>query len=84
MFLAGCPVNDKLVLTIAAKLRDAGIDKTAERLETAYDRETMVLALNIRERDEILDALVDCPDELAELRSVLVQQRIWRGVEGIS
>ena len=39
MFLAGVPVDDKRVLTLAAKLRDAGLDNTAERLETAYDRE---------------------------------------------
>ena len=45
MFLAGVPVDDKRVLTLAAKLRDAGLDDTAERLETAYDRETAVLAL---------------------------------------
>ena len=84
MFLAGLPVDDKLVLRLAAKLRDAGLAGTAERLENAYDRETRVLALNIRERDEILQALVDCPDELAELRAVLVQQQMWRRLEGIS
>ena len=47
MFLAGVPVNDKRVLAIAAGLRDAGLDDTAERLETAYDRETKMLALSI-------------------------------------
>jgi len=31
MFLAGVSVEDKLVLTLAAKLRDAGLDETAER-----------------------------------------------------
>jgi len=48
MFLAGVPVNDYLVLTIAARLRDAGLDATAERLEAAYDRETMLLARHPR------------------------------------
>jgi hypothetical protein len=84
VFLAGIPVEDKLVLTIASRLRNAEFEATAERLETAYDRETIVLALNIHERDEILQALVDCPDEFAELRTVLVQQQMWRRVEGIS
>ena len=61
MFLAGVPVDDKRVLTLAAKLRDAGLDDTAERLGThAYDRETKVLALSkFAERDEILTVLVD-------------------------
>ena len=84
MFLAGVPVDDKRVLTLAAKLRDAGLDDTAERLETAYDRETKVLALEVRERDEILTVLVDCPEGLCELRAVLLKQQEWRAREGIS
>ena len=51
MMLAGVPVPDRLVLTIASQLRDAGLDATAERLENAYDRETKVIALDIAERD---------------------------------
>src|SRR4051812_2781926 len=82
MFLAGIPVEDKLVLTIASKLGDAGLDSTAERLETAYDRGTMVLALEVRERDEILIVLVDCPEGLCELRATLLKQQLWRQREG--
>ncbi len=67
MFLAGVPVDDKLVPTIASKLLDVGIDDTAERLETAYDRETAVLALSIDARRVILDVLVDC--EVVALRT---------------
>jgi hypothetical protein len=33
----------------------------------------MVLALDIPERDEILELLVDCPDGLCELRAVLLK-----------
>ena len=77
------PIDDKRVLTLAAKLRDAGLDDTAERLETAYDRETAVLALAITARDEILQVLVDCPEGLCELRAVLLKQQAWRGREGI-
>jgi hypothetical protein len=84
MFLAGVPINDKLVLTIASRLRDAGLSVTAERLETAYDRETMVLALDIPERDEILQVLVDCAEGLCELRAVLLKQQEWRVREGIN
>jgi hypothetical protein len=78
------PIADKRVLTLAAKLREAGLADTAERLETAYDRETKVLALEIRERDDILSVLVDCPEELCELRAVLLKQQAWRDREGIS
>ena len=83
MFLAGVPVEDKLVLTLAAKLRDAGLDDTAERLETAYDLETAVLALSIAHRDDMLQVLVDCPEGLCELRAVLLKQQEWRVREGI-
>jgi hypothetical protein len=82
MFLAGVPINDKLVLTIASKLRDAGLHATAEGLETAYDRDTMVLALDNPERDEILAVLVYC-QELCELRAVLLKQQEWRVREGM-
>ena len=76
--LAGIPIDDKRVLTLAAKLRDAGLDDTAERLETAYDQETDVLAFSIAARDDILQVLVDCPEGLCELRAVLLKQQAWR------
>jgi hypothetical protein len=84
MFLAGVPVDDKRVLTLAAKLRDVGLDDTAERLETAYDKEVKVLALEIFHRDDILQVLVDCPEGLCELRAVLLKQQAWRDREGIT
>jgi len=84
MFLAGVPVEDKLVLTIAANLRNAGHDITAEWLEGAYDKEVKVLALQLFHRDEILEVLVDCPEGLCELRAVLLKQQEWRVREGIS
>jgi hypothetical protein len=65
VFLAGIPIDDKRVLTLAAKLRDAGLDDTAERLETAYDRETAVLALAIPARDEILQCSSTAPKDSA-------------------
>ena len=84
MFLAGVPVEDKLVLTLAARLNEAGLYETAVRLETAYDLETKVLALSIAHRDDILQVLVDCPEGLCELRAVLLKQQEWRVREGIS
>jgi hypothetical protein len=84
MMLAGVPVPDRLVLTIAGNLRQAGLDATAGRLENGYDTETKVLALSIAERDDILQVLVDCPDGLGELRAVLLQERVWRVREGLA
>ena len=43
MFLAGVPVDDKRVLTLAMRLNDAGLYESAVRLENAYDRETQVI-----------------------------------------
>jgi hypothetical protein len=80
----GLPIDDKRVLTIAAKLRDDGLDDTAKRLETAYDRETKVLALSIAHRDDILSVLIDCPPELCELRAVLLKEQMWRVREGLA
>jgi hypothetical protein len=42
-----------------------------------------VLALSIAHRDDLLRALVGCPEGLCELRAVLLQQQAWRGREGI-
>ena len=84
MYLAGVPVEDKLVLSLAQRLSDAGLYETAVRLKTAYDLETKVLALTIAHRDDILQVLVDCPEGLCELRAVLLKQQEWRVREGIS
>ena len=72
MHLAGISVSDRDVLELSRLLRDAGFDDTAERLETAYDRETIVLALTVPDREAIIRTLDDPPDSLAELRSVLL------------
>jgi hypothetical protein len=84
LMLAGVPVPDRLVLTLTSKLRDAGLDDTAQRLEIAREHETKVLALEIPQRDDILKVLADCPPGLGELRAVLLQQQAWREREGIS
>ena len=52
-------------------------------LQTAYDRETIVLALTIPDRESILRALDDPPDGLAELRGVLLREHEWRAREGL-
>jgi hypothetical protein len=68
---------------LARQLRQSGFDRTAERLEVAYDRETRLLALTLAERDEVLRALEHAPAGLALLRGQLVRDRErWVG-EGL-
>ena len=55
----------------------------AERLERALDDEVKVLALTIDDRAVILRALDDPPEELAELRAVLLNEHVWRQREGL-
>ena len=78
MWLAGIPVADKAVLSLAASVREAELIHTAERLETAYDREARIVALDIPDREAILRVLEDCPDGLLELRATLLQEHVWR------
>ena len=81
--LAGVPVPDKDVLELARLLREPDFDDVAEKLETAYDRQTIVLALTISDREAILRALDDPPDSLAELRGVLLVEHEGRVREGL-
>ena len=83
MWLAGIPVADRAVLLLAASLREAELTFAAERLERAYDREARIIALDIPDREAILRALEDCPEELAELRAMLLQEHVWRKREGL-
>jgi hypothetical protein len=83
MMLAGIPVADRHVLELAGRLRDAGYDHTAERLEAAQERQTKLLGLSIEDREVILCVLADPPEQLCELRAVLLQEHEWRQREGI-
>ena len=83
MGLAGIPVADKAVLRLAAKLREAELVDTAERLEQAYDREARIVALDVSDREAILSVLEECPEELLELRATLLQEHVWRKREGL-
>ena len=64
-------------------IRTAGADDLADRLERALADEVKLLALTIDERAIILNALDDPPDELAELRGVLLNEHQWRQREGL-
>lgn len=83
MMLCGIPVDESHVVELAGMLRDAGHDDTSARLERAQERQTKLLALSIDEREQILSVLLECPDGLAELRGVLLQEHVWRQREGL-
>jgi hypothetical protein len=55
----------------------------AHRLERAVADDVKLLALTLDERALMLSALEDPPQELAELRAVLLADHQWRRVEGL-
>jgi hypothetical protein len=73
-----------VVADVARELRAEGFHDTAAQLEGAYERQTRLLAVAIAERKQILTGLVDCPEPLAELRSVLLLLQRWQDPWGIS
>jgi len=83
MYLAGIPVPDRLVLELARRLRDAELLDPAERLESAYDREARIVALEIHDRESIIRVLDDPPAGLEELRAVLLEEHVGRVRDGL-
>jgi hypothetical protein len=78
--LAGIPVAPELVLELAGR-----VDEPASiTLTDALAAGRTAIALTIQEREQILRALEDCPDGLAELRGVLVREHEWRVREGLA
>jgi hypothetical protein len=72
-----------MIVSMVERLRNAGFDDTATRLDDAYDREARIVALTVPDREAILRALEDCPDGLGELRATLVKEHEWRRREGL-
>jgi hypothetical protein len=70
--IAGVPVTHRAVLELAALVAD---EKLAARLRGAVEAGARVLAVDDAERDEMLVALVEPPDGLAELRGTLLRER---------
>ena len=81
MLVAGVSVLDRDVLEL--RLRASGFLDTAEALELASDSERRVVALTVPDREAILRTLEDAPDELAELRGVLLREHAWRMEHGL-
>jgi hypothetical protein len=83
MMLAGLPVPADAIQELASIVRAAGADELADRLEQAVADDVKLLALTLDERAVMLAALEDSPQELAELRAVLLADHQWRRTEGI-
>jgi len=81
MFLAGINVPDRLVLKLAHLLDDHDLEM---KLRGALAKDIRVLGLEISERETILAALDDPPEELAELRGVLLRDVAWLRQEGLA
>ena len=75
MFLAGVEVREGVLLELARRVRKAGFGNTADKLETAWSDEDAMPALETDDREALLHVLADGPDELAALRSVLLQEQ---------
>lgn len=80
MMLAGIRVPNEDVCELAGLVDEP----TATVLRNGVERETVVLALSIDDRERILQALDDPgTDGLAELRGVLLREHEWRVREGL-
>ena len=74
------------VQVIVLRLRDYLYAEAAERLECALDNDLPDVALTDRERTQILDVLMDPPDddELTQLRRTLLAEYTWRVGHGLA
>jgi hypothetical protein len=77
--LAGIPVAAEVVRELAHLVDEPA----ATTLRDGLDSGRTAIALTIVERELILRALEDCPDELAELCGVLVREHEWRVDHGL-
>ena len=82
MFLAGVEVRDGALLELARRVRKAGFEATADKLELAWSRQDKTLSLETGDREALLNVLADGPDELADLGSVLLQEQERRRAGG--
>ncbi len=83
MMLAGLPVPPDAVDELAGLARHMGADDLAARLERAVADGVKLIALTLDERAVLLASLEDPPQELAELRAVLLADHQWRRGEGL-
>jgi hypothetical protein len=74
LMLAGVPVRHQDVLDLVQRLLEAGFEDTADALAVALDAGQRLVAVTVQDREAILRVLEEPPDELAELRGVLLRE----------
>ena len=79
MMLAGIRVRDEDVREFAGLVDEP----TATVLGNAIEREVVIVAQTIADRERIRRALEEPPDGLAELRGVLLREHEWRRRVGL-
>ena len=77
--LAGVPVPREQVEWLAKN----SAEPTCTRLHRALGYGSRLLALEIHEREQILRALEECPEQLADLRATLLAEHIGRQAIGL-
>lgn len=83
MILAGIPVAERYIVDLTGRLRDAGFDDTAARLEAAQERQTRLLALSIAERTRSSPCSSTARTASQSSAPMLIQEAVWRDREGL-
>lgn len=81
MELAGIAVERLAVLELAERLAHAGYTDTAALLLTADASGDERVGLSVKDREAVIDVLVDTPDSLAQLHGVLVVEHMSRTLD---
>jgi hypothetical protein len=81
--LAGIDLTEESVLALVVRLRRADLDEQADRI--VHELMSMQTEVTLRDPDRIaiLTVLDDPPDGLAELRGVLLRERVGAERDGV-
>ena len=61
MWLAGVPVSDEHVVELVRRLRESDLDEHADHLERAFDRGARIVALDVGDREAIIQGARGMP-----------------------
>ena len=81
MELAGIAVDRLAVLELAERLTHAGYTDTAALILIADASGDERVGLSVKDREAVIDVLVDTPDSLAQLHGVLVVEHMSRTLD---
>ena len=83
MGVAGVPVPVKSVIGLIRRLRESGLQETAEKLIEAWAREERMVSLDGLDREALLYVLLHDFEGLAVLRAVLLREHVQHRAEGL-